>query len=208
MTKSLADTAILAHLHGTELPLDTALASIGLASVEELDASVGEIIESYHLQPFVEAARRTSQDADKQCGIAANDLVLFNGKLCRTLLCRKVKGRTRDYEFLLQDRHGEDVGFAPASEIETLTGLDAATLAEKYRADKLDFDEGLQLLLFRGDAEPDFDLFLAVKLAIGFANMGKPNHRMALPDGRRMTARNIVKKFGLEPFLEDEAKDG
>ena len=59
-----------------------------------------------------------------------------------------------------------------------------------------------------GEEEPSIELLMTAKVAIGFANMGQPRRRMALPDGRRMTAKGIVKELGLEPFLEPEANDG
>lgn len=209
------DAALLDHLPVDGVPHDTALLAIGHAALKETEVaftsptrrmSVGEIVEEFGLHDFVEMARRCSQDAAKQGGISAGEWVLFDGKLCRTLLRRRVKGPAAAYELLIEGSSGEDFGFIPESEVEKLEDRTAETLARKCREEKLEFDEALQVLLMQGEEEPTLQLFMVAALAIGWVNMGQPSRRMTLSKGRRMTARKIVEHLGLEPFLNENGE--
>jgi hypothetical protein len=55
--------------------------------------------------------------------------------------------------------------------------------------------------------EPDLGIVMTLTLAIGFANLGQHEKLMDLPDGRKMTANDIIAEFGIQPFLEHPEQD-
>lgn len=51
---------------------------------------------------------------------------------------------------------------------------------------------------------PDLALVVAIGMAVSWANMGLAEAVLDLPGYPQMTAGEMVKKFGVEPFLEVE----
>jgi hypothetical protein len=118
------DGALANHLPADSLPHDMALEAIGFASLGEMEASfetpagnktVAEIIKEYGLLPFVEMAKKCSEDAEKQDGISAGEVIVFDGKVCWALMRRKA--RASGYELLLKGRNGEEVGLVSEGEV-------------------------------------------------------------------------------------------
>lgn len=209
------DAALENHLPEDGVAHDTALLAIGHAALDEMDLAfdgmtVAEIVEGFDLQPFVEMARKYHRDAAKQGGVPAGVAVICHGRIFRTAMRRLVTAlaecRTADYELLLEDMDGEFFGFVAESEVERLTDFTAENLAKLVGAEELDFEQALKFLLIQRDEELTIELFMACELAISWANMGKPETRLELPGNGKMTAAEIIRQFGLEPFIEVEAE--
>jgi hypothetical protein len=48
--------------------------------------------------------------------------------------------------------------------------------------------------------------FLAMQLALGFANLGVTDKPVPLSGGRKLTVAQVIEEFKLEPFLEAQDK--
>jgi hypothetical protein len=81
----------------------------------------------------------------------------------------------------------------------------ASELAREWREERLDFNDALiQHLEGNVGLEPDPALVLGIGIAVSWVNMGLSDTVLDLPGYPQMAAGEIVKKFGLTPFLDCE----
>ncbi len=81
--------------------------------------------------------------------------------------------------------------------------LSVEELAQAYKDERLSLDYTLIYLLRHHCLEPlTVASVLALKLAIGFANTGHWDTMIPLPSGEK-AVREVIREFGLEPFLQD-----
>jgi hypothetical protein len=81
--------------------------------------------------------------------------------------------------------------------------LTAEQLAQAVQDEEISFEDALlyHLLNNLGVGIEDPALFLALTLAIGWANMGRMDETVDLPDGP-VTVAQIIERFQLQAFLE------
>ena len=84
----------------------------------------------------------------------------------------------------------------------------ASELADEWREERLEFNDALvQHIEENLGLVPDLGIVMVLTLAIGFANLGQLKKHIDLPDGRNMTANDIISEFGIRPFLEQPEQD-
>lgn len=77
-------------------------------------------------------------------------------------------------------------------------------LAEAVRDEQMSYDDALlyHLLINLGIAVEDVSLFMALTLALGWAQLGRWREVIDLPSGPS-TVSEIIRRFQLEAFLEN-----
>jgi len=79
----------------------------------------------------------------------------------------------------------------------------ASELAQEWRKEAMEFDAALiQHLVDNLGLMPDLPLVMGIGMALSWINMRQPEAVLDLPGYPQMSAQEVVKKFGVEPFLE------
>ena len=82
----------------------------------------------------------------------------------------------------------------------------ATDLASAWRGEKLEFNDAIiEHLLTNLAMEPDLSLILGIGMAVSYVNMGQPEVLVEIHD-RQMPAGEVVREFGVAPFLEPKHK--
>jgi hypothetical protein len=78
----------------------------------------------------------------------------------------------------------------------------ATEYAQAVRTEEIDFDEALLEYLGKHHSDRlDISFFWVAKIAIGYANMGERDKELDISDDEKLTVRQIIDQFGLEPFV-------
>jgi hypothetical protein len=80
----------------------------------------------------------------------------------------------------------------------------AAELALAVREERMEFDDALLEYMcdHHTDRMMDFSFFMTIKIAIGYAAMGDWQKEIPFSDEEKMTVKEVIANFGLEPFVE------
>lgn len=79
----------------------------------------------------------------------------------------------------------------------------ATEFALEVRQERMDFDEALLEYLGKHHADRmDITFFWVMKNAIRYAAKGRWKKTIALSENEKMTVKEVIDQFGLEPFLD------
>jgi len=80
----------------------------------------------------------------------------------------------------------------------------AAELAKAVRDEEIEFDDALLEYLSEHHPErlDDTSFFIVMKVTIGFAAMGMWEKPIPLSEDETMTAKEVIDRFGVGPFVD------